>query len=148
MIPFDPFSYSNDYYTALIQQKIQFFKTGKIASSAPLDQYLVYMSLLDSLPPNESGPFFLRHVDSRDANFLVDDDYNITGIIDWELVIITSKGSAFQSPLLMYNLAALFDEGLSTPSEDEKRLSKILREEKGAVELSVLAEQKLHFRVD
>jgi hypothetical protein len=48
----------------------------------------------------------------------------------------------------MYNLGGLDDEGLSTPSEDEKRLSKILREEKGVVELSASAEQKLHFRVD
>jgi hypothetical protein len=148
LIPIGSFSHSNNYYTALIQQKIRLIKTGEIASSAPLDQYLVYMSLLDSLPPNESGPFFLRHVDSRDANFLVDDDYNITGIIDWELAILTSKGSAFQSPLLLYNLGELYLKGLSTPSADEKRLSKILREEKGAVELSELAEQKLHFRVD
>lgn len=138
--PFSPFSHSNDYYTALIQQKIQLIKTGEIASSVPLDQNLVYLSLLDSLPPNESCPIFLRHMDSSDANFLVDDDYNITGIIDWELAIITSKGSAFQSPLLMYNLGELYD--------DEQRLSKILREEKWAVELSASAEQKLHLRVD
>ncbi|TRX96856.1 hypothetical protein FHL15_002162 [Xylaria flabelliformis] len=148
LIPFGPFSHSNEYYKALIQQKIQLIKTGEAATSAPLDQYLVCMSLLDSLPPNESGPFFLRHVDSRDANFLVDDDYNITGMIDWELAISTSKGSAFQSPLLLYNIGELYGEGLSTPSEDEKRLSKILREEKGAVELSALAEKKLHFRVE
>jgi hypothetical protein len=62
--PFDPFSHSNDYYTALIQQKIQLSKTIEIAPSAPLDQHLVYMSLLDSLPPKESGLFFLRHMDS------------------------------------------------------------------------------------
>ena len=148
LIPFGPFSNSDDYYTALIQQRIQLIKTGEIASSAPLDQYLVYMSLLDSLPPNESGAFFLRHVDSRDANFLVDNDYNITGIIDWELAILTSKGSAFQSPLLMYNLSELYHKCLSTPSEDEQRFSRILWEEKGTIELSVLADQKLHFRVD
>jgi len=99
------------------------------------------------LPQDLRKALFLRHVDSRDANFLVDDDYNITGLIDWELAIVTSKGSAFQSPLLLYNLGELYHKGLSTPSEDEKRLSKILRE-KGAVELSALAEQKLYFRVD
>ncbi|KAI1816552.1 kinase-like domain-containing protein [Poronia punctata] len=148
LIPFGPFSNSNDYYTALIHQRIQLIKTGEIASSAPRDQYLVYMSLLDSLPPNESGPFFICHVDSRDTNFLIDDDYNITGIIDWELAIFTAKSAAFQSPLMLYNLGEIFDEGLSTPSEDEKRLSKILREEEGAAELSTLAENKLHFRVD
>ncbi|KAJ3577679.1 hypothetical protein NPX13_g2885 [Xylaria arbuscula] len=148
LIPFGPFDCSNKYYKALVQQKIQLAKTGQVATSAPLDQYLVCRSLIDSLPPNESGPFFLRHVDSRDANFLVDDDYNITGIIDWELAIATSKSSAFQSPLLLYNLGELYGEGLSTPSEDEKRLSTILREEKRAVELSGLAEKKLHFRVE
>jgi NADH:ubiquinone oxidoreductase subunit len=45
-------------------------------------------------------------------------------------------------------LGELYYKGLSTPSEDKKRLSKILREEKGAVELSASTEQKLHFRVD
>ncbi|KAI9828543.1 MAG: hypothetical protein M1819_006600 [Sarea resinae] len=148
VIPFGPFSHSNAYYTALIQQKIQLLRTGEMGSSAPLDLYLVYKSLLDALPPNEPGPFFLRHVDSRDANFLVDGDYTITGIIDWELAISTSKSSAFQSPLLLYDLGDLYHQALSTPSEDEKRLSSILREEKGAVELSALAAHKLHFRVE
>ncbi|KAI1173639.1 hypothetical protein F4777DRAFT_589714 [Nemania sp. FL0916] len=148
LIPFGPFSHSNGYYEALIQQKIQLIKTGEIANFEPVIQYLVYRNLLDPLPPQESGPFFLRHVDSRDANFLVDDDYNITGIIGWELAISTSKSSAFQSPFLMYDLGELYDQQLSTPSEDEKRLSKILREEKGAAELSKLAENKLHFRVE
>lgn len=42
----------------------------------------------------------------------------------------------------------LYNNSLSTPSEDENRFSKILREEQRAVELSTLAEQKLHFRVN
>ncbi|CAI6092104.1 unnamed protein product [Clonostachys chloroleuca] len=82
------------------------------------------------------------------ANFLVDLDYNITGIIDWELAIVTAKGAAFQSPLLLYNLGELYHEGLSTPSEDEKRLAEILQEETKSHELSALVAQKLHFRVD
>jgi hypothetical protein len=147
LIPFGPFNHSNDYYRALIQNRIQLIKSGEIASSTPLDQYLVYMSLLDSLPPDESGSFFLRHVDSRDANFLVDDDYKITGVIDWELAIVTAKGSAFQSPLLLYDLGEFYNEGLSTPSKDEECFSNILSE-KGAHGLSALAAQKLHFRVD
>jgi hypothetical protein len=147
-VPFGPFDRMDDYYKALIQHRIELIKTGEIASSAPLDQYLVYRSLLDHLPRDEQGPFFLRHVDSRDANFLVDVDYNITGVIDWELAIATAKGAAFQSPLLMYNLGEVYNEGLSTPSEDEKRFAKILKEETQSHELSALASRKLHFRVD
>jgi hypothetical protein len=127
LVPFGPFDDMNDYYKALIQHKIGLIKTGEIAPSAPLDQYLVYRSLLDRLPRNEQGPFFLRHVDSRDANFLVDLDYNITGIIDLELAIITAKGAAFQSPLLLYDLGELYHKGLSTPSEGERRLVRSFR---------------------
>lgn len=70
LIPFGPFSHSNYYYTALIQHRIHLIKTGEIAPSAPLDQYLVYMSLLDFLPPNESGPFFLRQRGFQRRQFL------------------------------------------------------------------------------
>jgi len=49
---------------------------------------------------------------------------------------------------MLYNLSELYHKGLSTPSDDEKRFSEILRKEKGADKLSILAEQKLHFRVD
>lgn len=147
LIPFGPFNSSNEYYTALIQQRIKLIESKELASSSPLAQLLVYKTLLDSLPPNETRGFFLRHIDSRDANFLVDDNYNITGIIDWEFAIVTSRSSAFQSPLLLYNLGELNHQGLSTPSKDEKQLSRILQQ-KGQVKLAALAEQKLHFRVE
>lgn len=78
---------------------------------------------------------------------MVDDEYNITGIIDWELAIVTSKGAAFQSPLLTYHLGELYRQGLSTPSEEETRFARCLRE-KGPNELAGLAVKKLHFRVE
>ncbi|PVH90774.1 hypothetical protein DM02DRAFT_709633 [Periconia macrospinosa] len=81
-VPFSPFNNIDNYYKALIQHKINLIKTGEIAPSTPLNQYLVYQSLLNHLPRSEQGPFFLRHVDSRDINFLVNSKYNITGIID------------------------------------------------------------------
>ncbi|KAF8250678.1 hypothetical protein K440DRAFT_639182 [Wilcoxina mikolae CBS 423.85] len=147
LIPVGPFSHSNDYYTALIKHRIDLIKTREIAVSAPVDMYLVYKTLLDHLPPNDPGPFFLRHVDSRDANFLVDDGFYITGIIDWELAMIVPKSSAFQSPLLMYNLRELYHEEIYTPSEDENLFAQILREN-GRDDLATLAAQKMDFRVD
>ncbi|CEJ95017.1 hypothetical protein VHEMI10520 [[Torrubiella] hemipterigena] len=133
---------------ALIEHQVGLIRTGEIAPSAPIDQYLVYKSLLDNLPRKDDGSYFLRHIDSRDASFLVDSEYNITGIIDWELAIVTAKEAAFQSRLLLYNLGELYNEGISTLSEDEKRFSKILQEETQSGELSALAAQKLHFRID
>lgn len=31
----------------------------------------------------DDGPFFLKHMDDKGDHILVDDEYNITGIIDW-----------------------------------------------------------------
>jgi len=150
LLSFGPFKHSSDYYTALIERRINLIKSGEISTSAPVDLYLVYKTLLDHAPQQEepAPPFFLRHVDSRDANFLIDDDYKITGIIDWELAILAPKSSAFQSPLLMYDLGELYQEGLSTPSEDERRFARILREDKGRDDLALLAAQKMNFRFE
>jgi hypothetical protein len=90
-----PFNHSNDNYTASIQQRMQYLKIGEVASLAPVEDCLAYRNLLDSLVLNELGPIFLRHVDSRDVNFLVDDEYYTTRIINWELAISIPKGSAF-----------------------------------------------------
>ncbi|KKF96873.1 hypothetical protein CFO_g758 [Ceratocystis platani] len=76
------------------------------------------------------------------------EERNFDRIIDLELAIITAKIAAFQSPLLLYDLGELYHEGLSTPSEDEKHLAKILQEETKSDELSALVVQKQHFGVD
>lgn len=145
--PIGPFRTSDEYYTAVINHQINQVKTRERAASAATDQYLIFKTLLDNLPNNETGPFYLRHIDSRDANFFVDEDFNITGVIDWELATAVPKASAFQSPLFMYDIAELYDEDLSTPSAEEQRFGRILRE-KGKDELAKLAVQKNFFRVD
>ncbi|KAK2751868.1 hypothetical protein FQN54_008540 [Arachnomyces sp. PD_36] len=142
-----PFNSSNEYYVALINHRLALIDSREIAATAPTDQYLVFKTLLDNLPEDDAGPFYVRHIDSRDANFLVDDEFNITGVIDWELATVGCKASAFQSPIFMYDLSELYDEGLSTPSADEKRFAAALRE-KGGDELAGLAAQKRFFRLD
>ncbi|KAI9752046.1 MAG: hypothetical protein M4579_005774 [Chaenotheca gracillima] len=146
--PLGPFAHSKDHYAALIEQRIALISSGEVAISAPLDTYLVCKSLLDNLPIDDNGPFYLRHMDSRDANFLVDDDYNITGIIDWELAVLAPKHSAFQAPLLMYDLGDVYDECVSTPSLDEQRFVQILSDEKGRHDIAACAVRKFYFRLE
>jgi hypothetical protein len=142
-----PFKQSHSYFEAKIKHQISLIRSGEIGTTAPTDLYLVYMTMLNNLPPNDVGPFFLRHTDSRDVNFLINDDFRITGIVDWELSVVTSRKSAFQSPLLMYDLGELYG-GSSYPSKDESRFGSILREEKDDMDLAAIAEQKLHFRIE
>ena len=41
-------------------------------------------ALAAKIPLRDSGPFPLVHDDSGHHNIVVDDDYNILGVIDWE----------------------------------------------------------------
>jgi hypothetical protein len=75
----------------LIQRRIRIIKNGEFESAIPLDACLVYR-MLDNLAPDEMGPFYPARVDSRDANILTDDVYNITGIIDRHMASVTAKG--------------------------------------------------------
>jgi hypothetical protein len=83
---------------------------GEVAASAPKDAALACDYLVDCVDSGlvqeeyNSGPFFFKHVHTRDANFLVDSDYNITGIVDWELAFLAPKESAFQRLLFMFNM--------------------------------------------
>ncbi|KAI9675960.1 MAG: hypothetical protein M1829_003198 [Trizodia sp. TS-e1964] len=145
--PLRPFKHTSDYYKARIEHCINLLQNGEITAPDPVDAYLVYMTLLSNLPTNDSNPRYLNHLDSRDANFLVDDEYNITGVIDWESAIVSPNYSAFQSPLLLFDLVEVYQRGLSTPSLEEAKFAGILKEN-GHEGLAKLASQKLGFRLE
>ncbi|KAL2010829.1 hypothetical protein VTN00DRAFT_3547 [Thermoascus crustaceus] len=44
--------------------------------------------------------FYLKHADDKGDHILVDKDFNITGIIDWEWAHTISEAVAFKSPML------------------------------------------------
>ena len=69
-----------------------------------VDAYLVHRYLADTLLPsryvtNGESLFYLKHMDDKGDHILVDDDFNITAIIDWEWAQTTSKVEAFCAPV-------------------------------------------------
>ena len=111
-----PFSTYFEWYDAYINRRRDLIMTGELAGRARYDAFLVNRYLHDNVfralytsTPSTSGSFFLKHVDSRDCNFLVDDDYTITGMIDWELAFFAPKDTAFQCPLFMVDVAKLYE---------------------------------------
>jgi len=89
LIRYGPFSTSEERYEECIHQRKKLITTGEVATTAPDDARLVNRYLLDAVPDvvnplYSSGPFYLLHPDSRDCNYLVDDNFTITGVIDWE----------------------------------------------------------------
>jgi hypothetical protein len=124
-IPRGPFSTASEWYQACLNHRKGLILSGEIASCAPDDAIMVNRYLSDNISrvvdsSTASGPFYLKHPDSRDCNFLVDNDFNITGIIDWELASFVPRKSAFQCPLFMMDMDAVFGKGQPAISEDEE----------------------------
>jgi hypothetical protein len=65
----------------------------------------------------------LKHADEKGDQILVDDEFNITGIIDWEWSHTDSKSGAFNSPIVLLSVADFY-EGKNSISEDEKFFAK------------------------
>jgi hypothetical protein len=91
LTPEGPFDTSISYYTAFAEQYLKLIADGQLYTEYPVDAYLVYRFLKDSavqlvqqdteaqLPEK----FFPKHVDDKGYHLLVDENLNITGIIDW-----------------------------------------------------------------
>lgn len=84
--------------------------------------------------PSTSNAFFLRHYDDKGDHILVDDDFNITGIIDWEFASAEPKEFAFSSPCMMWPVSEYFD-GSDELSQDELEFAAIF-EQKGRSDMA------------
>lgn len=121
--PLGPFTTLREAYTAILDQQLHTISNHEI-SRLPIDNFLAFMwqlatvdTLIDS-STSRSGPFYLKHQDDKGDHILVDDDYNITGIIDWEFASAEAKELAFTSPCMMWPVGTFY-EGHNDLSKDE-----------------------------
>jgi hypothetical protein len=108
----------------------------------PVDAFLIHRFLLDKVPQAcshshlDDGKFDLKHADEKGDQILVDDEFNITGIIDWEWAPTDSKSGAFNSPIVLLSVADFY-EGENSISEDEIFFAKCF-EAKGHPDLGTI----------
>jgi hypothetical protein len=67
-------------------------------------------------------------MDDKGDHILIDDGYNITGIIDWEWAQTMPKGEAFAAPLFMLNVGDCYD-GKNELSQSEELFASLLEEQ-------------------
>ena len=67
----------------------------------------------------DEGPFYLKHTDDKGDHILVDDEFNVTGIIDWSFARRLPAYDAFGPSLLTAELDQLLqgERGLSALDE-------------------------------
>ncbi|TWU71219.1 hypothetical protein ED733_000610 [Metarhizium rileyi] len=135
--PLGPFHSSQDAFRALVEAHLRMIVAGEIGTAEnALDVFLAHRFRLDVLDrvsehigtaSNGGERFFLKHADDKGDHILVNADFEIVGIIDWEWCSTTSKQEAFSSPCMMWPVAAFYG-GSNKLAEEELLLARVFRE--------------------
>ncbi|KAH0045775.1 hypothetical protein KCU78_g166, partial [Aureobasidium melanogenum] len=138
--PLGPFANLQDYYRASIGLLLGLIHRGEIYTDSPTDMYLLYRDMYEIVPevyPETAAAHvetYLKHADDKGSHVLVDDEMNITGVIDWEWAFTTADRVAFISPMLLLPVSDFFN-GHGVIGEEEELFAKCL-EEKGVEDMA------------
>ena len=125
-----PFINLRDFYHELIPRILHMIVVGELYPFWAVDAFLIHKFLFDLLGRwsediQETGEFYLRHFDDKGDHIMVDEDFNITGIIDWEGAYTAQKTEAFTSPIALWNSKEFFSER-KTLSSSELEFARLL----------------------
>lgn len=110
-----PFASPNEYFEMYINFILDLITRQEAYTNHPVDAFLIHRYLLESIPsifPNnglDDGKFYLKHANDKGDEILVDEDFNITGIVDWEWAHTAPKSMAFKSPLALLPVGLFYD---------------------------------------
>lgn len=125
-----PFSTLEESFTSILKHEMDMISSGEIATLA-IENYLTQLWRIDHLPSllasAADDKFYLKHGEDKGDHILVDKDYNITGIIDWEFATIETKKSAFSSPCMMWPVSEFYD-GSNELSQEEHESAQMFQE--------------------
>lgn len=134
-----PFSSLEEYHVSSIQLILDLIVGEEMYSQQAVDAYLIHRFLLDLVPlvlPSEQNndKFYLKHADDKGDHILVDEHFNVTGIIDWEWAHTAPPSHAFNSPIGFLPVAEFY-AGKNSLGDDEIVFAGLL-EEKGCKDLA------------
>ncbi|KAG6004298.1 hypothetical protein E4U21_001195 [Claviceps maximensis] len=150
LTPEGPFDNSMAYYTAFAEQYLALITDGQLYTEYPIDAYLTYRFLKDnaaqlvqgSVEGQTTEKFFLKHVDDKGDHLLVDENLNVTGIIDWQMARVVPLREAFGPSIVTADMSSLCGGKVSL-SIDDAVLADIL-EKRGSPELaSCMTDEKV-----
>lgn len=125
-----PFNSVLEYKNELVNHQIDLIVRGESYPDNAIDAYLVHQYVLDALPSifqrEPDHLFFMKHMDDKGDHILVDDSFNIVGLIDWEWAQTTTKSEAFAAPLCLLDVGQYY-EGSNELSPDEVLFASILQ---------------------
>lgn len=130
-----PFQTAQEYLSSMADIHLQLISDGQIYPKFPKEAYVFYRLLkqqaaptLASISSSSVDGFFLKHVDDKGDHILVDDDYNITGIIDWQFARFAPACEAFGPSLFTADLDMLYG-GTAGLGQDDRLLAQHLADQ-------------------
>ncbi|RMZ81076.1 hypothetical protein DV738_g2395, partial [Chaetothyriales sp. CBS 135597] len=142
LYPYGPFETSLAYYTAWAEQYLALIADGQLYPQFPIEAYLVYRFLQDNATQlssdsdSESEQFFLKHVDDKGDHLMVDENLNITGIIDWQMARVVPRREAFALSLVSADMRALCEGNVSLSTQDVALRNALREKEEGVGRLA------------
>jgi hypothetical protein len=98
--PIGPCSSLNEYYSMYLKLVLDLILSEEMYSQRTVDAYLIHRLLLDMLPKvipaTAQDCFYLKHADDKGNHILIDDNSNVTAIIDWEWAYTAPKTFGLQ----------------------------------------------------
>lgn len=121
---YGPFDDALTYFVQSAEQHLDLIADGQLYHKYPLEAFQFYMILKEHahlLTTNEqANHFYLRHVDDKGDHLLIDEDKNITGIIDWQFARCVPASEAFGPSYITADLDALYAGKVETTADDRK----------------------------
>ncbi|RAQ78138.1 hypothetical protein COH21_012983, partial [Aspergillus flavus] len=133
-----------EYILAITGQYMDLIADGQLHHKHPLEAFLFYHYLHHNgaaiVTADMQGSFFLKHVDDKGNHLLVDEEFNVVGIVSWQFARTVPASEAFGPSYLTADLASMYSCNGSV-TNDDRLLANALRE-RGAFDLVSYAEGK------
>ncbi|KAJ4242688.1 hypothetical protein NW757_011914 [Fusarium falciforme] len=122
-----PFQHAKDLYSSWAVAYLRIITEGQLFSDFALDAYIMFKYILRQVKTGpwldrwrdlNSGPFFLKHPDDEGSHVLVDDEFQITGVIDWTFARIVPTFETFGPSLISADNDDLFFGEVGLTNED------------------------------
>jgi hypothetical protein len=123
-----PFETAQELYSSWVKAYLNLIADGQLFSSYPVEAFLMFRYLLHQIDNGtwldrwgklNTGPFFLKHSDDKGDHILVDEDFRMTGIIDWTFAKVVPAYEAFGPSLVSASNNDLFSGKSGLSAEDQ-----------------------------
>ncbi|KAK1765081.1 methylglyoxal reductase (NADPH-dependent) [Phialemonium atrogriseum] len=127
-----PFADPLEYFTSIADLHLDLIADGQLHPEYPREAFLFYRLLKNraasalASAAASTGGFFLKHVDDKGDHLLVDENHDITAVIDWQFARLFPACEAFGPSLVTADMGSLYG-GSAGISTDDRFLAESLR---------------------